>query len=458
VYRVVETFNDNGAGVRGDMQAVIKAILLDYEARSSSVLSQPTYGKQREPLLRATATARAFPSPPPLDGTYSQNGGRQITVTTPSPHRLVTGNAIILQFTSGTPPPTSTSYPVTVTGANTFTINATDLISGSYTQVLNAITLAVPEHGLVAGNPVYLAFTTGGASNGVYSVVSVPTNNAFTVTALDSASRTGSCLLPKLTGGYVVSTATGTNTITVSTSGNHNLNAGDNVLLNFTAGTAPDGQYQVASVIDEDHFTVTTTGVANQTQNGVSVYPLVPPPLVRSGNVTIQSSTWNMGVTDTDLTQTPLRSPTVFNFFFPDYKFQGILASAGLTTPEFQLTSDSSVALQDNFLAGGIINSQGSSTNGLNSFKNGNGSIVLDFGPWTTTNYTSNAGIPSLVGALSTLLVGGQLSTGASNAIVSYATSTNFPYSTPPTATEQRDRVRAVVHLMVTSPNFTIQK
>src|SRR5262249_44294936 len=64
LYRVVQQFNDNGAGVRGDMQAVIKAILLDYEARSSALISQPTFGKQREPLLRATATARAFPAPP----------------------------------------------------------------------------------------------------------------------------------------------------------------------------------------------------------------------------------------------------------------------------------------------------------------------------------------------------------------------------------------------------------
>jgi len=34
----------------------------------------------------------------------------------------------------------------------------------------------------------------------------------------------------------------------------------------------------------------------------------------------------------------------------------------------------------------------------------------------------------------------------------------NFSYSTPPTATQMRDRVRAVVHLIVCSPDFTIQK
>ena len=38
VYRVVSAFNNNGSGVRGDMLAVVKAILLDYEARSATVL------------------------------------------------------------------------------------------------------------------------------------------------------------------------------------------------------------------------------------------------------------------------------------------------------------------------------------------------------------------------------------------------------------------------------------
>src|SRR5207237_9201920 len=52
LYRVVQNFNDNGSGVRGDMQAVIKAILLDYEARSSTISVQPDFGIQREPMIR----------------------------------------------------------------------------------------------------------------------------------------------------------------------------------------------------------------------------------------------------------------------------------------------------------------------------------------------------------------------------------------------------------------------
>jgi uncharacterized protein (DUF1800 family) len=60
VYRVAQTFANNGAGVRGDLGAVVRAILLDYEARSPAVAATATFGKLKEPLLRSTAMFRAF--------------------------------------------------------------------------------------------------------------------------------------------------------------------------------------------------------------------------------------------------------------------------------------------------------------------------------------------------------------------------------------------------------------
>jgi hypothetical protein len=159
-----------------------------------------------------------------------------------------------------------------------------------------------------------------------------------------------------------------------------------------------------------------------------------------------------------NLSQSPLRSPTVFNFFFPDYEFPGSLSAAGLTTPEFQLTSDTSVALQMNFLEGGILVNN-NNTNGLSSFNNGGGAIVLDLGPWMTTNYTASTNVPALVDSLNATLVAGQLSAVVKTNIVTYVTNTvNFPFGTPPTQTQMRDRVRAVAHLILCSPDFTIQK
>lgn len=60
VARVAAAFDDNGVGVRGDMQAVIAAVLLDEEARSEAGLSSPRHGKLREPAVRLLQWARTF--------------------------------------------------------------------------------------------------------------------------------------------------------------------------------------------------------------------------------------------------------------------------------------------------------------------------------------------------------------------------------------------------------------
>lgn len=58
--RVAAKFADNGNGVRGDMRAVIKAILLDTEARGDAALTSNSAGKLREPVIRLINWARAF--------------------------------------------------------------------------------------------------------------------------------------------------------------------------------------------------------------------------------------------------------------------------------------------------------------------------------------------------------------------------------------------------------------
>ena len=70
VYRCGQAFANNGQGVRGDMRAVIRAILLDWEARSTDLLAQPGYGKVREPMIRFVALLRAMNAQPPADGRF----------------------------------------------------------------------------------------------------------------------------------------------------------------------------------------------------------------------------------------------------------------------------------------------------------------------------------------------------------------------------------------------------
>jgi uncharacterized protein (DUF1800 family) len=61
VQRVAEKFNNDGAGRRGNLEAVVKAILLDAEARNpASGTAAASAGKLKEPLLRLTQFWRAY--------------------------------------------------------------------------------------------------------------------------------------------------------------------------------------------------------------------------------------------------------------------------------------------------------------------------------------------------------------------------------------------------------------
>ncbi len=60
VYRVSQVFANDGAGIRGNLGAVVRALLTDFEARSLAVAGNAGFGKVKEPLLRVTAFMRAL--------------------------------------------------------------------------------------------------------------------------------------------------------------------------------------------------------------------------------------------------------------------------------------------------------------------------------------------------------------------------------------------------------------
>ncbi len=579
LYRVVQKFNNNGAGVRGDMKAVIKAILLDYEARSATETTKPAFGKQREPVMRIAAAGRAFRTEP-LAGTYSQTGTRTITVTTTTPHKLATNNSIFLEFATGNPPPWVGSYSPTVTNTTTFTIQAQGWATGTYNQPANStvMTISMGSHWLEAAQKAYFDFTSGTA-NGVAgldnTVHTAATSNSvgrtagssFTITAPTSTStRSGNVMIPRFTPGSYTIGASGLAAPferrgTMDTNFDHHLNVGDQVQLNFygtNGGSAQpnDMVVTVESVPDLNTWTFLATAAGNNLQsnqgyNEVFQFPLVSQPLTRSGNIVSRSSTFNLGNTTGDIDQSPLNSPTVFNFFLPDYKFPGTLASQGLTTPEFQTTAETTLVRQANFLYNGIFNP--GNTNGISSFKSGTNALVMDFSPWmgnavgtvgtvgavlgagpqTAQAWTSNANLDTLIERFNTLLVAGQLSTAAKTIIrnfvgrpiasigtgnpcsinigtahglktgdvvtitgvtggtfsptinaaytitvtgantftvpvncsstaslnVTNSTAGIIPYTNAtPSDPDKRDRLRAIIHLILTSPDYTIQR
>lgn len=72
VQRVANVFKDNGSGVRGDMKAVVTAILTDIEARGAAKY-EPSYGHLNEPVLMITNLARALSAK--TDGYAFYNSG-----------------------------------------------------------------------------------------------------------------------------------------------------------------------------------------------------------------------------------------------------------------------------------------------------------------------------------------------------------------------------------------------
>jgi uncharacterized protein (DUF1800 family) len=60
ISRVSKAFDNNGNGVRGDMQAFIRAILLDPEARDLEKINDPKHGMLREPFVRYVHLLKAM--------------------------------------------------------------------------------------------------------------------------------------------------------------------------------------------------------------------------------------------------------------------------------------------------------------------------------------------------------------------------------------------------------------
>jgi uncharacterized protein (DUF1800 family) len=561
LHRVVRAFNGEqnidgvATGVKGDMKDVFRAILLDAEARTSTAAADPQFGKQREPLLRITAPARAFPPPSFTGCTYRSLGSRRMLITTPVAHRLgnsenvrlsdyvdaggnssrvptigsyatantspsytlvgatgiatinspgyQAGDVVSIQFVTqvlGTTAPFNTPQNYTVASAtadnftvnigNTtfgnvtsggttylprnFTVDAGSIDSPSYSisgDLASGYQATVTASGYVAGHQVNLKFSTGSLAGGgfdnTYTIASVSASAPATFTVnLPSAppgTTGGVVFIPKIITGYDVITSAPTSAILFYTSGNHNLSVGDQVQANFlvtNAGTpAQSGIYTVAEVIEPTIFktnnTPTTISNGGQGSNGAIIYPLAFPPLVRNGNLNLSLNTWNVNDTNNELSQTPLAATSVFNFFYPDFQYPGEMAQLGMTTPEFQLSNASTTMNLTNGITSSILNP--GNTNGYMNYRSG--AIGMDLGPYMTSAQTSNAGIPSLVDAISTLLTSGNLTSATRTTIINYvANNTNFPMAATPTNTEMRNRVRAIVHLITTSAEFAIQR
>jgi uncharacterized protein (DUF1800 family)/fibronectin type 3 domain-containing protein len=162
-----------------------------------------------------------------------------------------------------------------------------------------------------------------------------------------------------------------------------------------------------------------------------------------ANNATNRFQIFNLQSTN-NLTQAPLRAPTVFNFFLPHYVQPGALAAAGLVAPEFQITTENQIIAATNYLSSIVTNSgMGSNATRIN----------IEYTPQLALAGNTPAETTALLNHLNDLLLSGQMSDGLRAAIT---TSLNGMLSR--TDAEKLARVRQAVRLIISSAEFTIQR
>jgi uncharacterized protein (DUF1800 family) len=179
----------------------------------------------------------------------------------------------------------------------------------------------------------------------------------------------------------------------------------------------------------------------------------------RTFGIASARGSWKMGDTSnpaTQLGQSPLRSPSVFNFFRPGYVPPSTALSATLTpAPEFQLVNESSVggylnSMQNVIRNGIFVNAPDLPQNASNST---NGYDI-------TAAYTAELALvldaAALVKRLNLLLCAGQMSAANQTVIVTALNATAL--SATSTDSAKRDRVAAAVLLVMASAEYLIQK
>ena len=179
----------------------------------------------------------------------------------------------------------------------------------------------------------------------------------------------------------------------------------------------------------------------------------------RSFGIASAQGSWKIGdLSDvgTRLGQSPLRAPSVFNFFRPGYVPPSSALSATQTpAPEFQLVNESSVSSYLNYMQ--VVIRSGIYVNGAEQLPSGVGAVD---GYDITAAYTAEFALVldalALVNHLNLVLCAGQLSAATRTLIVTAVNAT--PLTAASTDSAKRDRIAAAVLLVMACPEYLIQK
>jgi len=168
---------------------------------------------------------------------------------------------------------------------------------------------------------------------------------------------------------------------------------------------------------------------------------------MRAFNARSASGNFLLGVTDdpiTSLSQSAMRSPSVFNFYRPGYAPPNTpIATAGLVAPELQIVLETSVVGYSNFMRGAVQNGLGSGS-------------PRDIQPDYTTELALADNADALIDRVELLLTAGTMSADTRTLIRNAVNSIAIPATNQTTA--RQNRVRLAVLFALSSPDYLVQK
>jgi uncharacterized protein (DUF1800 family) len=182
----------------------------------------------------------------------------------------------------------------------------------------------------------------------------------------------------------------------------------------------------------------------------------------RTFGATSALGSWKVGDLSnpaTQLGQSPLRSPSVFNFFRPGYVPPATqMAASGASAPEFQIVTESSVAgylnYMQNVIRNGIYVNDPDLPNNVNGSKNPKNGFDIK------ASYTAELALATdaraLVARVNLLLCAGQLPAKLQAQMVEALNAT--PLNSTSTLDKRLDRVAAAVLLAMAAPQYLVQK
>lgn len=178
----------------------------------------------------------------------------------------------------------------------------------------------------------------------------------------------------------------------------------------------------------------------------------------RSFGVTSAAGSWkifDLNNASTELGQSPLRAPSVFNYFRPGYVPPATaLATAKATAPEFQLVNETTVGGYLNYMQGVI--QRGIKTYAPSLPQADWSSSAYDVMPTYTAELALVTDAAALVRHLSLVLCAGQLSAATQTVVVTALNAT--PVTATSTDSVKLNRVAAAVLMVMASAEYLIQK